>query len=76
MNKKQLEQLNKEIAKNPDFIFYDYDNECEQILFNFIKEYKNSNSDKTEKPADKPNTEPEPYHLTEEEKDKLKDIPF
>ena len=31
---------------------------------------------KTEKPADKPNTEPEPYHLTEEEKDKLKDIPF
>ena len=47
-----------------------------QILFNFIKEYKNSNSDKREKPADKPNTEPEPYHLTEEEKDKLKDIPF
>ena len=31
---------------------------------------------KTEKPADKPNPEPEPYHLTEEEKETLRQVPF
>jgi len=29
MNKKDIEKkLNKEFTKNPDFVFYDYENEC------------------------------------------------
>ena len=28
MTKKELEQFNKLILENPDFVFYDWDNEC------------------------------------------------